>query len=73
MTPPALSRCLETLKLEVGIGERIHLGVRYNTNTLATGQHRSLIGWLVWFVVDFIFCVLTPLSAIFQLYHGDQF
>jgi hypothetical protein len=20
-----------------------------------------------------IFCVLTPLSAIFQLYHGDQF
>jgi hypothetical protein len=22
---------------------------------------------------DFIFGVLTPLSAIFQLYHGDQF
>ena len=21
----------------------------------------------------FFFCVLTPLSAIFQLYHGDQF
>jgi len=21
----------------------------------------------------FIYCVLTPLSAIFQLYHGDQF
>jgi len=20
-----------------------------------------------------IYCVLTPLSAIFQLYHGDQF
>jgi len=25
----------------------------------------------VWF--DFDFCVLTPLSAIFHLYHGDQF
>jgi hypothetical protein len=25
----------------------------------------------VWF--DLIFCVLTPLSAIFQLYHGEQF
>ena len=53
-----LSRCLEILKLEVGIGERIHLGVRYNTNTLTTGQHRSIIGWLVWFVLDFIFYFL---------------
>ena len=25
--------------------------------------------WLIWL----IFGVLTPLSAIFQLYHGDQF
>jgi hypothetical protein len=25
------------------------------------------------FDFDFIFGVLTPLSAIFQLYHGDQF
>jgi len=24
-------------------------------------------------LIDLIFCVLTPLSAIFQLYHGDQF
>jgi len=22
---------------------------------------------------DLIYCVLMPLSAIFQLYHGDQF
>jgi hypothetical protein len=27
---------------------------------------------LYWFAF-FIFGVLTPLSAIFQLYHGDQF
>jgi hypothetical protein len=25
------------------------------------------------FIFFFIFGVLTPLSAIFQLYHGDQF
>jgi ABC-type sulfate transport system permease subunit len=25
------------------------------------------------YVIDLIFGVLTPLSAIFQLYHGDQF
>ena len=25
------------------------------------------------FIFLVIFCVLTPLSAIFQLYHGDQF
>jgi hypothetical protein len=24
------------------------------------------------FIYLFIYCVLTPLSAIFQLYHGDQ-
>jgi hypothetical protein len=24
-------------------------------------------------LIDLIFGVLTPLSAIFQLYHGDQF
>ena len=29
--------------------------------------HKDLIDWLI----DFGF--LTPLSAIFQLYHGDQF
>ena len=32
-------------------------------------MHRSIC-WLDWFL---IFGVLTPLSAIFQLYHGDQF
>jgi hypothetical protein len=29
----------------------------------------SIYDWFDWL----IFCVLTPLSAIFQLYHGDQF
>ena len=30
--------------------------------------------WLhLWFDFDLIFGILTPLSAIFQLYHGDQF
>jgi len=24
-------------------------------------------------LIDLIFGVLTPLSAVFQLYHGDQF
>ena len=24
-------------------------------------------------LIDLIYCVLTPLSAIFQLHHGDQF
>jgi hypothetical protein len=24
-------------------------------------------------LIDFIYCVLAPLSAIFQLHHGDQF
>ena len=28
-----------------------------------------MFDWLIWL----IFGVLTPLSAIFQLYHGDQF
>jgi hypothetical protein len=28
---------------------------------------------LKWVDLFFIFGVLTPLSAIFQLYHGDQF
>jgi hypothetical protein len=28
---------------------------------------------LVDFEFEFEFCCLTPLSAIFQLYHGDQF
>ena len=25
------------------------------------------------YLIDLIYCVITPLSAIFQLYHGDQF
>jgi hypothetical protein len=30
-------------------------------------------GWFFLFDFDLIFGVLMPLSAIFQLYHGDQF
>jgi hypothetical protein len=34
------------------------------------GMYKN-IGW--WGMVTFDFWCLTPLSAIFQLYHGDQF
>jgi hypothetical protein len=33
-------------------------------------KRKQIIDW-IWF--DLIFGILTPLSAIFQLFHGDQF
>jgi hypothetical protein len=37
----------------------------------------SVYAWVqlnnVWTLIDWFFLCLTPLSAIFQLYHGDQF
>jgi len=44
--------------------------------TLAIFQLYRGVGLLVFniaFINWLIFCVLTPLSAIFQLYHGNQF
>ena len=33
------------------------------------GNH--MVQWMIWF--ELLVLSLTPLSAIFQLYHGDQF
>jgi hypothetical protein len=42
---------------------------RDKIDTSNTQIHDLSLSW----VGDLIFGVLTPLSAVFQLYHGDQF
>jgi hypothetical protein len=42
------------------------------TNTYVDGLYIQFVCKQIW-LIDLIFGVLTPLSAIFQLYHGDQF
>ena len=55
------------------INKMTHLKLKY----VRTGNMESCIGYhkSTIIIVDFdlIFGVLTPLSIIFQLYHGDQF
>jgi hypothetical protein len=45
----------------------------YETSEDTKGVIKSCKSKKIYFDFDLIFGVLTPLSAIFQLYHGDQF
>jgi len=51
--------------------------LRLSINGVRTGNYNIsniIYGWCVWNAFDFFkFWCLTPLSAIFQLYHGDKF
>ena len=63
-------------KRRITLGESSHIAKRRIT---LCRSHKHCIVWLgsiVWSIIFWlilIFGVLTPLSTIFQLYHGDQF
>jgi hypothetical protein len=46
---------------------------RATTKKYYTPEQLQKSNLKIGFIFLVIFCVLTPLSAIFQLYHGDQF
>ena len=53
---------------EVSLSVTCDMSIVFTNNTDSNATTEIL---LIWF--DLIFGVLTPLSTIFQLYHGDQF